>query len=139
MLLVASGGCAAAEEGRQLRSPTPARFNGGAAGHTVRPKSLRSRGWTPWVDGLVAGGSRAESTEVPAACASCAMGARSKAISGVPEVLAQGKGAADVAVDPDFERNPVHFLSLRGQGERGANGTRWRAPASTAQSPDESE
>ena len=48
-------------------------------------------------------------------------GTKSKPLSGVPKVFAEGQGGLlDVAIDPDFKSNRLVYLSYSESGEGGA-------------------
>jgi len=57
---------------------------------------------------------RADHQSVPLPCARARWGCFDQADFGVPEVLARGRGAADVAVESRFRaRKPFHLSELR--------------------------
>jgi glucose/arabinose dehydrogenase len=104
------------QNGPSQRSPTPKSIAGKVGAETV------ARGLEhPWALAFLPDG-RILVTERPGRLRIVEKGGQlSKPLGGVPQVVAQGQGGLlDVAIDPDFEKNRLVYLSYAEPGEGGA-------------------
>ena len=109
----------AAAQSPEIRSPQPSPVSG-----VVRAETVARGLVNPWALAFLPDG-RMLVTERPGRLRIVSKdGTLSAPLAGVPEVLARGQGGLlDVALDPDFARNRLVYLSYAEPGTLGTSGT----------------
>jgi glucose/arabinose dehydrogenase len=115
IVLVTQCQAQAPQSGPAQRSPTPAPIEGKVTAETVA-QGLEH----PWALAFLPDG-RMLVTERTGRLSVVLEGGKLQEVTGIPEVVARGQGGLlDIALDPDFNKNRLIYLSYAEAGEGGA-------------------